>query len=143
MRQDAIDYINATILRQAQRLTYNVSSVAPNTERDLFNESGLVVWSGASDSTIYRDASVNWAFRALHDALHLKTKLDFSPLAEIELGRIQASLYDSDLMRELMYCEVSLQASHFETTGSFVLNQVEFTLKHLSKVSSKLILSIR
>jgi 3-dehydroquinate dehydratase len=134
MRQDAVRYINQVIMRQAAKLRYRVASVAPSTVQDLVSSTSLVVWSGESHNTIFNDAAVNHAFRALHDALHLKTGLDFSPAAEIELGRIQASQYDSDLMRELVYCEVSMQAAYHLENGVFVPDQCSFTEKYLKNV---------
>jgi len=134
MTQAMLHYINSNVLREAGRLTYTVASVAPSTETDLFNSTGLVIWSGASDATIYQDETVNFAFRAIHDALHLETRLGFSVDEEIEMGRIQAARCTSDLMAELTYCEVALQASHFKTTGQFVQDQVQFTMSHLEKM---------
>lgn len=134
MNQDAVRFVNGLILRQAAKLTYRVADLAPSTERDLFNTSGLVIWSGASEGTIYGDASVNWGFRALHDALHLKTRMDFSVDAEIELGRIQASQYESDLMRELVFAEVAGQAAYYKQNGVFVSDQATFTMAHLEKM---------
>lgn len=128
MKQDAIQYVNNLILSQAARLSYTVKDIAPDTEKSLFNSTGLVIWSGASDNTIYQDKRVNWAFRALHDQLHLETRLDFSVDAEMELGRIQASKYNSRLVQELVFCEVAGQALHFKQTGTFVVDQVKFAL---------------
>lgn len=129
------NYVNNLILNQASKLRYIVADVAPSTEIDLFNgPKTLVVWSGASDATIFDDASVNWAFRALHDALHLKTGMSFSPKSEIELGRIQASQYDSQLMQDLVYIETAGQAEYYMRTGQFVSNQVTFTIEALKKL---------
>jgi hypothetical protein len=121
---------NNIILKQAEKLKYTVSDIAPNSEIELFNNSGLVVWSGQSNNTIWNDAKVNHAFRALHDALHIQTRLDFSVNAEIELGRIQANQYQG-LLADLIYCEVSEQALHYGLTGNFVADQVTFTLNKL------------
>ncbi len=118
---------NSLILKQASKLKYRVADVAPNNETDLFNgPKTLVIWSGASDVTIWGDARVNWAFRALHDALHLKTGHNFNPKAEIELGRIQANQY-SGLLADLVYIETAGQAEHYMRTGQFVTDQIEFT----------------
>ena len=133
MRQDAVNFINNEILRQASKLNYTVSALAPSTEVDLFSGTGLVIWSGASDKSIYGDYRVNWAFRALHDTLHLKTGLGFDVDSEIELGRLQASQYTSDLMRELIYSQVSMQAMHYKSSGLFVMDDKCFTMEHLSK----------
>jgi hypothetical protein len=134
MKQDAIRYINQTILKQASKLNYTVKSEAPSTEVDLFNSPSLIVWSGQSDKTVFQNETVNWAFRALHDALHLKTKLNFTHDAEIELGHIQASKYDSDLLRELVFCEVSMQAMYHKETGLFLQDQASFTENFLKKI---------
>lgn len=121
---------NNLILKTAPK--FSIRDVAPNTELELFNSPTLVIWSGASDSTIWNDKRVNWAFRALHDALHLKTGLGFSPAEEIELGRIQANQY-SGLLADLIYIEVAGQAQHYLKTGQFVQDQVTFTLQQLNK----------
>lgn len=127
------------MFREAKNLILNTAPIhevrdsAPSTELELFNGPAmLVVWSGASDSTIWGDRRVNWAFRALHDALHLKTGLGFSPEVEIELGRMQASQYDG-LLADLVYIEVAGQAEHYLRTRQFVVDQVEFTLHELRK----------
>lgn len=134
MNQDAVRFVNGLIMTQAAKLTYRVADLAPSTEVELFNASGLVIWSGASEGTIYGDAAVNWGFRALHDALHLKTRMGFGVDAEIELGRIQASQYESDLMRELVFAEVAGQAAYYKQNGVFVPDQAAFTMAHLEKM---------
>lgn len=131
MKQDMINYINQQIIDKAKSIPFLIKDQAPNNETDLFNSTGLVIWSGGSDTTIYNDKLVNYSFRAYHDKLHLETGLDFSVESEIKLGMIQASKETSDLMRELVYCEVVLQAKHFQETGCFVSNQVEFTVNYL------------
>lgn len=132
-----ITVFNNLILLEASKLSYTVKDVAPSTENELFSTTGLVVWSGASDNTIFGDARVNWAFRALHDALHLKTGIGFDPLMEVELGRIQASKY-TGLLADLVYCEVAEQAKHYLTTGVFVQDQVAFTLNYLKGIGYKI-----
>ena len=130
MKQDLISYINNKLLADASKLDYIIKADAPNTLGCLQNATGLVIWSGASDDTIYQDETVNWAFRALHDALHLKTGLGFDVDSEIELGRIQANQYEG-ILADLIYCEVSLQAKYYKENGIFVANQVEFTKQNL------------
>ena len=127
--------INDLILKTAPR--HSVSNMAPNSMHNLINQPTLVVWSGASDTTFFQDKHVNWAFRALHDALHVKTGLDFTPVQEIELGRIQANQYDG-LMADLVYCEVALQSEYYLKNGLFVPNQVEFTKIELKRMGWKI-----
>lgn len=130
-----IKELNNLILSQAAKLKFRVSDNAPSIETDLFNTSKtLVVWSGASDNTIFNDPKVNHAFRALHDALHLVTGMGFTINEEIELGRIQASKYDNKFISDLIYIEVAGQAKHFRDTGTFVSDQVAFTLNSLKKL---------
>lgn len=130
MKQCLKNYINHKILNEARNIRYIVKSEAPSCEKDLFNCGELVIWSGASDNTIFQDEKVNFAFRALHDALHLKTGMNFSPENEIELGRIQASRYDG-ILADLVYCEVSLQAKYFLNNGVFVQDQVLFAKQNV------------
>ncbi len=135
MKQSAINYINNWILRQASRIQYRVDSNAPGTQADVFNQSSeLVIWNGASDNTIFNDPIVNYAFRAIHDKSHIDTGLGFNALHEIELGRIQASKIESDLLRELVYIEVSGQAEYYLINGVFIKDQRQFTLNRLKAV---------
>lgn len=134
MKQDLIHYLNNIILKQASKLRYEARELAPSTESELFAYRGsqLVVWSGASDNTIFQDETVNWAFRALHDALHIKTQYNFTPDAEIALGRLQASQY-SGIIADIVYCEVAGQAEYYKKNGVFVTDQVGFTNDFLKK----------
>ena len=124
--------INNLILKTAPK--HEARLIAPISVVDLmaYRGSRLVVWSGASDDTIFGDRHVNWAFRALHDQLHLLTRIGFSPNEEIELARIQANQYEG-LMADLVYIEVAGQAEYFAKTGRFVSDQVSFTLNELKK----------
>lgn len=133
MNKDLIRYINHLILKEASSLRYTVKTDAPNTFKDLYNSTGLVIWSGESDNTIFQDKTVNWAFRALHDNLHLKTLIGFTPEEEIELGRIQASKY-TGIMADLVYCEVAGQAEYYLKNGIFVKDQVQFTIDYLKGI---------
>lgn len=131
-----IPEFNNLILKQADKLIWRPATEAPSTEADLFGSqtgSELIIWTGESDYTIWGDKRVNWAFRALHDALHLKTGLGFTPEQEIELGRIQASQYDG-LLADLVYLEVAGQAEYFREHGHFIKNQVEWTINKLKSM---------
>ncbi len=117
-----------------------VKAVAPSTFQDVWNSPSLVVWNGASDNTIWNDPTVNYAFRALHDALHIETRIGFSPKEEIEIGRIQAAKYQSYsvLFSDLVYIETAGQAEHYLKTGQFVEDQIRFTMEQLNKLGYKL-----
>lgn len=125
--------LNHYILKQAETLQYRVSDSAPGTESELFGNVGrdLIIWSGESDNTIYQDPKVNHAFRAIHDAMHLKTGLGFTPEEEIEMGRIQAAQIDSDFIAKLFYIEIAGQAEYYLKHGKFVEDQINFTLNQL------------
>jgi hypothetical protein len=137
MNQDTRHYINQQILKQSANVRFISKAIAPSDERALFSfrkGSELVVWNGACEDTVYQDARVNMAFRALHDATHLETGLGFAPDQEIEMGRIQAARQTSSLMADLMYAEIAGQALYYKQTGLFVKNQALFTESFL-KVS--------
>jgi hypothetical protein len=121
-------------MAQELPVPYLAKEVAPQTEAELFNCTSLVVWDGASENLIWTHPEVNYKFRAIHDYAHLETRLDFSPLHEIELGRIQANLYARRcqlLLADVTYIEIAEQAKHFLKTGQFVKDQLRFTLEHL------------
>lgn len=136
MQTNFIKYINHKILKDASSLKYTVANLAPDSLNTIKAQS-LIIWSGASDNTIYNDAVVNYAFRALHDALHIKTGLDFSPDHEIEIGRIQASKYDG-IMADLVYAETAGQALYYKINGIFLLDQTSFTRQYLINLGYKI-----
>ena len=125
--------LNNRILTLASNIKYTVSDLAPSNERDLFNAGSLVIWSGASDNTIWEDPKVNYAFRAIHDTLHIKCGLGFSVAEEVAIGRIQAAKYDG-LLADIIYIEVAKHSEHFKKYGSFPENKKAFTLNLLKQV---------
>lgn len=134
-----ISYVNNIIQSEVKGLKYIIKADAPSTMHDLVNQgyrSDLIVWNGASDNTIYQDASINYMFRALHDKLHLQTGIDFSVDAEIAIGKIQAAKYASqckELFADLVYAETTGQATYYKINGVFVPDQISFT-KHFLKM---------
>ena len=125
--------------RNARTPRFQVSDVAPQSVEDMhraFSETGcIVVWSGGSESTIYREPQVNYLFRAWHDWTHLKTGADFSLAGETRNALAQMSQVGTELQR-LIYIESVLQAAHYFRTGDFPLDQVAFTLDALKNNSS-------
>jgi hypothetical protein len=87
--------LNAAVHTIARRLFpsgYHVAEDAPDTLDKLcasFDARRYVVFSGASDHTIFDDAETNWAFRAWHDWHHWRGKLPFTPEGEAEACRRQ------------------------------------------------------
>lgn len=97
----------------------------------------LVIWSGASDNTVFGDASINWLFRAWHDFSHIRSGVCnrehgplgcFEPIAEYAVADWQC-VGLSDSLAKIVQLEVSGQARHFATTGKFIVDQVAYTLE--------------
>jgi hypothetical protein len=124
----------AVAARRAMTPRFLVSDLAPQTVAEMhraFSETGrIVVWSGGSESTIYREPQVNYLFRAWHDWTHLRTGADFTLAGETRNAIAQMSQVGTELQR-LIYIETVLQAAHFFKTGDFPLDQVAFTLDAL------------
>lgn len=129
-----LHYVNNKILSLTSNIRYTVASDAPSSVKDLVNTTSLVIWSGESNNTIYQDCHVNYAFRALHDAKHIETGLDFSIDSEIEIGRRQASKYDG-IFADLIYIEIAEQALYYKQHRTFVSNPNEFTMELLQWVT--------
>jgi hypothetical protein len=122
--------LNTLIKRIAPK--YTASSFAPDTFERLYRSttSGLVVWDGASDNTIYGDATVNHAFRAWHDSLHLKLNADFTLKGEYRVACKQASQLGDGYARIIM-AEIEGQARYFEKYGQFPTDQLAFILQYI------------
>lgn len=104
---------------------------APGTFAELMACGGrlaLPVWAGASEKTIYGDASVNWAFRAWHDRTHIRYGLDFSRAGELAAARWQItefrSLYPNapTYLDGIIYAEIAAPLDYFAANGSFPLD---------------------
>lgn len=111
---------------------WEAKALAPASLADLMRSPRIVVWDGASDATIYRDAKVNHAFRAWHDAGHIELAAPFTLEGERAVMRWQqgqvlerwpnAPRWLLDLIR----VEVEDQSEYFETHGTFPINQEGF-----------------
>jgi hypothetical protein len=94
----------------------------------------IVVWTGASERTIFDDIETNWAFRAWHDAAHLRHALPFTIEGETATAYVQAAdivaEYGDDTdaadMVALLLCEVIGQAEIFAACGEFPADQMAF-----------------
>jgi hypothetical protein len=126
--------LNRKILKLAPRHT--VSDIAPHSFETLKSAatSGLVVYSGGSDDTIYGDPRVNWAFRAWHDQLHLDLNAPFTLEGERLVGLEQARLIGGDRLGLIMVAEVVGQIEYLEANGGFPVNQAEFLRNYLKGV---------
>lgn len=137
--------IAARVLASLHAPGWIASDDAPATYDELdvtHSEHGrIVVWTGASESTIFDDAETNWAFRAWHDAAHLRHALPFTIEGETTTAYIQASdlvgeYGDSDDVLEmvaLLLCEVIGQVEHVNATGAFPADQCAFARRNWRK----------
>jgi hypothetical protein len=111
---------------------YSVAEDAPSTYEVLrARTSSLVVYSGASDNTIYGDPRVNYAFRAWHDSLHIRLQAGFSVKDEIRVAIESARVLGGGTLGDIIYTEIVDQRLYAEHTGEFVNNQVDFMVSHL------------
>lgn len=90
----------------------------------------IVVWTGASEKTIWGAPEANWRFRAEHDAAHLATGLGFDHASEIELAYWQAGRVEGDWLKRAVLIEVAEGARYHRETGLFVADQIEFARLH-------------
>lgn len=129
----------------AKPIGYRVADFAPDTDMPMFAQaklgSGLVIWSGGSETSIFDCPSDNWAFRAWHDSTHLVGNAGFLCENEDFVCQLQKAAmfarFGANRMTEqfarLIDCEISGQCGYFEKTGQFVENQKAFTIDYLSK----------
>lgn len=123
--------LNEIITAKANELTYTVRDNAPSTFEELM-QYGLIIWSGASDNTIYADPKVNHMFRAWHDSLHIKLNAPFTLQGEIYVATEQARQVGSDILAEIILAEVKGQAEYFDKHGEFPVNQISFIKQYLN-----------
>lgn len=136
----AVSHIAARVLPQG----FDVASDAPSTFPALvshFKRTGrILVWNGASDSTIFGDAETNFAFRAWHDSKHVLFNLPFTPAGEAEACKRQCedvrALYGNgktaDLFCALLRAEIIGQLEYKEAHGFFPLDQAGFVRAYIA-----------
>jgi len=124
--------LSERIISLASELAYSVADTAPSTYAELRASSvaPLVVWSGGSEHTIYGDRSVNYAFRAWHDSLHIKLNAEFSLHGEILVAQEQARILGDDTAK-IILAEVIGQAEYFALHGFFPIDQSAFIQQYL------------
>lgn len=99
-----------------------------------FRETGKIhVWNGASDNTIFGDATVNTYFRCWHDYIHITSGYGYDLFGETMTMEAQRSMLPSDwkFERELIYSEIVGQALYFQHYGYFLADQRQFTVAFL------------
>ncbi|WCD56144.1 hypothetical protein [Caulobacter phage KSC] len=132
---------NAAVMTMANLANpkgWDVSDLAPSSLNGLtlhVRQAGrVVVWSGASDNTIFGDPEHNYAFRAWHDAMHYALQLDFSIAGEAGVAFAQCSdLLDKygldDETTEfcaIILAEIIGSAHWFQLMGEFPADQVKY-----------------
>src|SRR6266404_7507313 len=122
--------VNELIARyQQQHLTYALSDIYPGLSG--LNLTSSIIWSGASDQTIYPVPQFNWLFRAHHDALHLAHKMGFTLAEEIELtkrGIAQLHLDTQPDVARLYWLDNVGQQLHYYRHGQFPVDQQAFII---------------
>lgn len=136
-------HFNAAVVSIAARLMptgYDVSADAPQTYLDMLRHylyaRRICVWSGASQTTIFGDEEVNWAFRAWHDWCHITLRQPFTLDGEERCAKEQCAHLlrwygDSPQTRQWMEyvkAEVIGQRMHYDRHGKFPDNQMAFVL---------------
>lgn len=144
--------LNCAVQHIASRLFptgFDVGDVAPDTFdslRDHVQRTGrMLVWSGASDRTIFGDPEINYAFRAWHDWCHLYgnggqgfpfTREGEAGAVALQQDHLRALYGDTAQTRKwcaILDCEVNGQAQYQAETGQFPADQVAFTIDYLTR----------
>lgn len=138
--------LNVAVLHIASRLFptgFDVGENAPDTLealRSYVRSTGrMLVWSGASESTIFGDREVNYAFRAWHDHAHLCGNHPFTPAGEAAVCEEQISdlvascrCRETEQMARLVFAEVVGQVAYQSVhNGAFPRNQRAFVQAYL------------
>lgn len=128
---------------------YDVAADAPQTYEDLLNHYAVtgrvLVWDGASDSTIFACPEANYAFRAWHDSKHVTASLPFTRDGEIAAMDLQKAdiraLYDgaeADSFCALIGAEICGQFDYCEKRGGFPIDQAGFARAYLADAAAAL-----
>ena len=104
----------------------------------------MLVWGGASDNTIFDCRETNWAFRAWHDWCHLRGKHPFHLVGEegvmlMQQRHCRLLVPEKDKAERfcrILWLEVMGQAAHYERTGAFPENQMEWMEQQLAQRAS-------
>lgn len=106
-----------------------VQDNAPETFEDVFKTykltCRLVIWSGASESTIWGSREANWLFRAWHDYAHILSLGEFTPEGE-RLAALKQMSQSGTILAKVINIEVNEQVKYFQQYNKFPENQIEF-----------------
>ena len=125
------------VLRTAPR--HHTAADAPNTWQALLdwhratcNDTmrSLPVYDGASERTVYVTPAANHAFRAWHDATHIRLNADFTYAGEKLTAERQTSEAKehgiSELAQLMLWYDTYGQVELFQQRGGFAANQLAF-----------------
>lgn len=154
MMSHAIDHeLNGAVLLMCSELLPNGFDLAEQGAPETFEAlcehvdrtQRFLIYSAASDQTIFGSAEVNHAFRAWHDYHHYWAKLPFTPEGE----RAAYTLQSVDLIRRfgdcpkvwrwiaLLNAEINGQLEYAaQHNGAFPTNQASFVLAYLTSPST-------
>ena len=92
------------------------------------------IWTGASENTIFADATVNHKFRAWHDYIHITNNIGYDFVGESIVSSMQQAQLPLgwEFEKELIHCEVVGQGQYFMKWGEFLLDQRKFSLEYLN-----------
>lgn len=139
--------LNVAVVHLADKTArgFRVAEMAPRTYEEVIHQIEahgiIVVWSGASEHTIFGDPEINYAFRAWHDWCHWRGRSDFSPSGEMGVAHMQCehfiTLY-GDTPRTRRWCkiveaEIIGQMRYREQHGEFPIDQYAFVVDYLNK----------
>jgi hypothetical protein len=122
---------------------FEVSDDAPDTYEKLKSrlDAGqcMLVWSGASDKTVFGCPEVNWAYRAWHDWCHWQAQLPFTLDGEERAARMQgeqliALFGDTQQTRRwqrIIHADIVGQGLYAEEHGHFPSDQSAIVLQSL------------
>ena len=127
---------------QARRLRHGwrASPVAPDTyeglREDVREHAGrITVWDGGSERTVYGDPEVNHAFRAWHDATHLRHRWDFTLAGERNVATNQRMVAFADgrtRLAQVLFADVYGQALYYARHSAFPEDQIAFVAAYLA-----------
>ncbi len=131
---------NVAVITMANKVCPNGYDVAnesaPHTLKALKgyvkNTGRILVWSGASDSSIFACQETNWAFRAWHDWNHWRYELPFTDKGEAAVCKKQQQQIrdqygagqQTEYFCSLLYFEIMEQLDYKNMFGQFPDNQI-------------------
>ncbi len=146
-------HFNAAVLAICSRVLpggFDVADAAPGTYDELIAhlDAGrrMLVYSGASERTIYRDPEVNYAFRAWHDWCQWRGRYDFSREGERATYAMQGNhlvtlFGESSQTRRwgrILHAEIIGQRDYYDRHGTFPEDRRAFVAAYLADHSPRI-----